>query len=161
MMTPTVQTNRTRQRGSALIVAFVFLIVLTLLGLSSMNTARMEVRMANNTQFADQAYQAAESAIDAVLGSGSTLAKLETPKPGEIATGRIDPDDLALEFKAVGKSKAAQTASTEIRYMNEGLLPGFSDRSAHYYQIDSTGRVAGAAGEAAHVQGFYMVGATE
>ena len=40
------------QRGSALITALVFLIILTILGLSPMTTSRLEVRMAANTQFA-------------------------------------------------------------------------------------------------------------
>ena len=60
-----------RQQGSALITALVFLIILTILGLSTMTTSRLEIRMAANTQFAHQAFQAAESGIAQVLKDDS------------------------------------------------------------------------------------------
>ena len=71
-----------RQAGSALIVAMVFLIILTILGVSSMNTARLEVKVANNIQFSDLAFQAAESGIDSLLATGALKRELDT-----------DPDD--------------------------------------------------------------------
>jgi hypothetical protein len=59
---------RTRQTGATLIVGLVLLLVLTVLAVSGMNTATMEVTMAGNTQFQQDAFQMAEDGIDVVIG---------------------------------------------------------------------------------------------
>ena len=41
---------RSRQQGAALIVGLVLLLVLTVIGISGMNTATMELAMANSAQ---------------------------------------------------------------------------------------------------------------
>ena len=61
-------TTPQRQRGAALVVGLVLLMVLTVLGVSGMNTATLELTMASNAQFNQEAFQAAETGIDLVLG---------------------------------------------------------------------------------------------
>ncbi|HLU62460.1 MAG TPA: PilX N-terminal domain-containing pilus assembly protein, partial [Gammaproteobacteria bacterium] len=53
-----------QQRGAALFVALILLIVITILAVSTMGTSRLELRMAGNTQFSVHAFQAAQSAIE-------------------------------------------------------------------------------------------------
>ena len=52
-----------RQSGAALVVGLIFLIVLTLLGLTAAQTGIMEERMAGNTRDRNVAFQAAEAAL--------------------------------------------------------------------------------------------------
>lgn len=52
-----------RQRGAVLIFCLVFLLVLTLMGVSSMESTILEERMAGNMQDYSAAFQAAESAL--------------------------------------------------------------------------------------------------
>lgn len=52
-----------RQRGAVLIFCLIFLLVLTLMGVSSMESTIMEERMAGNMQDYGAAFQAAESAL--------------------------------------------------------------------------------------------------
>jgi type IV pilus assembly protein PilX len=54
-----------RQRGATLAVALMFLVVLTLLSVSSVRTATMQERMAGNSRDRNLAFQAAESALRA------------------------------------------------------------------------------------------------
>jgi type IV pilus assembly protein PilX len=63
-----------RQRGVALVVALVFLLMLTILGVSTMNTSALEGRMAGNTQENNRAFQGAESALDSAWKDGSVFA---------------------------------------------------------------------------------------
>ncbi len=51
------------QGGAVLIVALVMLVILTLLGVSMMNTTKLEERMAANTQETSQAFQSAETGL--------------------------------------------------------------------------------------------------
>ena len=52
-----------RQSGAVLVVAMIMLLVLTLLGVTAMNTTSMQERMAANTQEYTRAFQAAETGL--------------------------------------------------------------------------------------------------
>lgn len=52
-----------RQRGTALVMALVLLLVLTILGVSAMSTTALQEKMAANTKDRNTAFQAAESAL--------------------------------------------------------------------------------------------------
>ncbi len=58
------------QSGAALVVGLLLLLVLTLLAISGMNTASLELVMAGNTQYNLNAFQAAESGIETALDNG-------------------------------------------------------------------------------------------
>jgi len=51
------------ERGSVLIVSLIFLLLLTIVGVSSMNMTNLEERMAGNFRDHDLAFQAAEAAL--------------------------------------------------------------------------------------------------
>ena len=51
------------QRGVALIMSLIILVVLTLLGLTSMQSTRTEIAMAGNMREADIAFQSAEMGL--------------------------------------------------------------------------------------------------
>jgi hypothetical protein len=57
------------QRGGVLLVALVFLVVLGLFGLTSMQSSRLQLRMANNEEVRINAHQAAQALVDAVAGT--------------------------------------------------------------------------------------------
>ncbi|MDX1505651.1 MAG: PilX N-terminal domain-containing pilus assembly protein [Spongiibacter sp.] len=57
------ETTRGRQRGAALIVALIFMVILAVIGVSSMQTATMQERMSGNAKDASIAFQAAEAAL--------------------------------------------------------------------------------------------------
>lgn len=64
-----------RQRGVALIMALVFLTLLTIIGVTSMSTSSLEEKMATNTRDRNLAFESAETALVAaenwIAGLGS------------------------------------------------------------------------------------------
>ena len=56
--------NRTSQSGAVLIVAMIILVVLTMLGVTAMNTSSLQERIASNTQEQVHAFQAAETGLN-------------------------------------------------------------------------------------------------
>jgi type IV pilus assembly protein PilX len=60
---------RTAQTGATLIVGLVLLLVLTVVGVSGMNTATMEIAMAANTQFQQDAFQLAEDGLEIAIAT--------------------------------------------------------------------------------------------
>ena len=77
--------NARRQSGAVLIVAMVILVVLTLLGVTAMNTTSLQERIAANIQEKVHAFQAAETGLnqafidDLAFDTESTYTGGETP----------------------------------------------------------------------------------
>ncbi len=67
------------QRGAALAISLIFLLVLTLIGVTAMSTTTLQERMAGNLRDTGLAFQAAESAV---AEAEATVAALTvTPNP--------------------------------------------------------------------------------
>jgi type IV pilus assembly protein PilX len=76
-----------RQRGAVLAVSLIFLLILTLLGISSMKSTLLEEKMAGNMRDQSVAFQSAEAALR--LGEG-WIASLST-RPDISAVGTTQP----------------------------------------------------------------------
>jgi hypothetical protein len=79
-----------KQKGAALIVGLVLMLVLTVLGISGMNMASLELQMANNTQAAQLAFQAAETGIDIALSGPVSTAAPQTYAPSYLGDGSYE-----------------------------------------------------------------------
>lgn len=66
MRTMSVTVNKSRQQGFVLIVCLVLLAIVTLLGISTMESSGLEMKMANNNQERQQAFNAAEATLQQV-----------------------------------------------------------------------------------------------
>jgi type IV pilus assembly protein PilX len=63
MIRTTLRDNPSNQRGAALIVALVMLLVMTVLGISAARTTNLQERMAGNLRDSNLAFQSAERAL--------------------------------------------------------------------------------------------------
>ena len=61
---------RRTQRGAALVIGLILLMVLTLLAISGMNSASLEFIMAGNEQYRANAFQSAEAGIEQSIALG-------------------------------------------------------------------------------------------
>jgi type IV pilus assembly protein PilX len=79
--------NSGKQAGAALVVGLLLLLVLTLLAISGMNTSSLELVMAGNAQFGQNAFQEAEAGIERALVSGTFNpgAGVEGPLTGRMS----------------------------------------------------------------------------
>jgi hypothetical protein len=153
---------RHRQRGAALIVGLVLLMVLTVLAISAMRTATLDLTMAGNAQFRENAFQLAESGIQTTMRLVNTgLLNLDdavavpdcppAPPPQQIW------DEATLPWGApvtVGALKGRY----ETRICREGEtvdMPGTSIGRQVHYRIEARGRTDQRNAEAIHAQGFY------
>lgn len=138
---------RGKQSGAALIVGLILLLVLTVLGVSGMNTSRMEVRMAGNTQFRQDAFQLAESGIDIAL---ATDAYDTTPAPFTI-------DWLNTEYdRKVVTTFQTATPLSDVAF-SMGSTPGGGSVLAYHFDVESEGKAPRNA-TATHRQSFYRLG---
>lgn len=99
-----IQNHRQRlpglhcERGTALVMALLILLILTVLGITAMNTSTLEERMAGNTQEATRAFEAAESGINAHLASPNLNLTDTTPVNYTFASGQSGKADVNTKF---------------------------------------------------------------
>jgi type IV pilus assembly protein PilX len=140
-MTQPQQTPAARQRGATLIVGLVLLMVLTIVGVSGMNTATMEVQMAANTQFQQDAFQITEDALDIVLGTRDY-----TTEANRVVDWLGDPN---FDRRAVSVYRL-NTPVPDAAY-SAGEVEAF------HFDITAVGRGPRNA-TSTHTQSFYVVG---
>ena len=80
-----------QQKGAALVVGLILLVVLTILAVSGVFTANMELRMVRNTQSQERAFQAAEVAIEDALAN-PVLSTSAAFNQGDTAVPNTAPD---------------------------------------------------------------------
>ena len=130
---------RSAQEGATLIVGLVLLLVLTVVGVSSMNTATMEITMAGNTQFQQDAFQAAEDGIDMAIGTR------------EYAT------DAPRTIDWLGDADYDRRAVTTYRLNTPALGSSAGELEAFHFDVTSVGRGPRNA-QSQHTQSFYVIG---
>ncbi len=138
-----------RQRGAALIVGLVLMMVLTLLAISTMRTSTLELAMAGNAQYHEQATQLAEAGI-------------------EDAISQIENEDIPLNPVTDWQSNYSQTVRTPeddgdlgrydvtIKYLHCGNAPSGDSGDADFYEIEATGLSAARNAKSTFRQGFWI-----
>lgn len=145
-------TNYKRQDGAALVVGLILLVVITVLAISGMNTATTELAMARNDQNTENAFQAAETGLEAALAQG----RFDT-----LATTTVTQNITANE-----------SVSATIQFEDSTLVPDRafslgvgSGINAYHFIATSTAQSQRDPGNpsdrdttAVHTQAFYVVG---
>jgi type IV pilus assembly protein PilX len=135
---------RHRQTGATLIVGLVLLLVLTVVGVSGMNTATMEITMAANTQFQQDAFQLAEEGIDIAIATKRYSTDNADPRTTVDWLGTPDFDRRAVTIYLEDRNTPAPGSSV-------------GEIDAFHFDIVSVGRGPRNAAST-HNQSFYVVG---
>ncbi len=145
-------TSYKKQNGAALVVGLILLVVITVLAISGMNTATTELAMARNDQNTENAFQAAETGLEAALAQG----RFDT-----LATTTVTQNITANE-----------SVSATIQFEDSTLVPDRafslgvgSGINAYHFIATSTaasqrdpGNPSDRDTTAVHTQAFYVVG---
>ena len=144
-----------RQGGAALVVGMILLMVLTLLAISGMNSATMELQMAGNAQFSENAFQASETGIEEAM---------KEARVNGVSTENVDPETVPKKTEVVAGTSDTYTIQT-LHNIENGVTKvpagGFSmgvgkGFSAYHFDVTSTSAASRGATQT-HVQGFYVV----
>ncbi len=137
-----------RQTGAALIVSLILLMVLTVLAVSTMRTASLELLMAGNAQFRENAFRLAQNGIDAVVRGNEPVGAGDCPDA--VADPAVDVPELGGRYV------------TEVCYRGESVTLGntFPRFPAYNYEVTSTGQTDARDARASLVQGYAITGAS-
>lgn len=141
-----------RQRGAALVIGLLLLVVVTVLAISGMTTATTELAMARNDQAYEDAFQLAERGLESALAQGgfntAGMAPLtQNVTPTKAYTATIQYEDSTLVPDAAF-SLGVGTGISAYHFL--------ATSQAEFRRVagDETDRDA----EAVHTQAFYIVG---
>jgi type IV pilus assembly protein PilX len=140
-------TQARRQRGAALVVGLLLLLILTILAISSMNSASVEFVMAGNEQYHQNAFQAAETGI-----------------AQSIVTGTYNPGDATVQNVAAAVSgTTTDSYSANITRQLGGVAQSavmwtgsLSSFSSFHFEVVSQGNSARNA-QATNTQGVVII----
>lgn len=146
MNRPVSEPRMGRQYGGALVVGLVLLAVLTILGMAGMKSSTLELAMAGNKQFSEDAFQAAETGIDRALRAASFNTGIADVAPRAV---------VSPEVKSTVESRTEFFRKTRVP--QGGFSLGENGFEAYHFQVTSTGASARNA-TSTHRQRFYVVG---
>lgn len=161
--------NTFGQQGAALIMSLVILMVLTILGIASMNTSNLQLLMTNNAQYqtvalsqAELTVRVAETLLDKVIAGTETI-----PANGyyNVTPGNDTPIDLSdFTWDATTSVEAAGNSNYIIEYTGNKILPpesmawrqmqGIDGDSVYVFRI--TARSPAGRGAMRYVQSIYV-----
>ncbi len=139
-------SSRSDQRGAILVTGLILLMVVTVLGISGMNTAMLELTMAGNTQNHQEAFQAAETGIDISIAQRN----FDTIVPATVPLRTLR---TGLDTQAV--STFMQTTPVPNDAFSMGV--GVGTVQAYHFDVVAVGRAPRNA-ISTHNQSFYIVG---
>ena len=118
--------SRHSQQGAALIVALILLVALSLLAISSLNTASLDLIMTGNEQYRARALAAAEAGLAQAMKNG------DFNSTDQVSTNLNNSDAFSYTISPVngGKVESPPTGSSEGTF------------GAVYYNITATGTSA-------------------
>jgi Tfp pilus assembly protein PilX len=141
-----------RQRGAALVMGLILLVVITLLAVVGMNIANTELASATSEQLRMRAFNAAETGLEARIQS-LPLDGDTDPTPDVRAAVAVENSP-----RNTATGTAADTYTTTTTYRGQGnMLSRYSAGTfvGFHYSVESTGRSVRNA-EAVHTAGAFI-----
>jgi len=150
------------EKGAGLIVALVFLTVLTIAGITAARLTSMEERMASNIQFRGITHQNAHSEIRAQMALynsgivGRKALQDAENRPADAISGF--PDRRQTQTLTVALGDNAKITTDTIRFMNRGVCEGASigKFECSAYEINSKSQLDNGA-SSNQTQGIYFL----
>lgn len=134
--------NKYKQSGAALFVSLMFLFLMTIIGVSALNSSTTDERMALNSQHQQQVFHAADSAINVIKHDSVAI---ETA----IISGTHGPVTYTAQTHV--------TATANINYAGCAAPPAGYDVEKFVgqdFDVISSAQMVNAAAQADHVQGI-------
>ena len=156
------------QRGIALVVGLILLLVVTILGITAIRSSTQEERMAANSQQQQITFQLAEAAIRSMMGE---LRGLIAPPAGRTRSpiiAALNPANPVVPAETIATPQPAVsngvTSTAVITYVNTSGATGYKlgveqgTYVCYNFNITATATQAGSSAFDQHVEGVCRVG---
>lgn len=138
-----------RQSGVALAISLVLLVAMTILGVATLSSTRLNERITSNAQQKSLAFEVAESAINSVWTVNDMMTSIDAiptssyNNPAAISDAALDSalsQDYDQNSSRSGGGKSVDLdATVTVQYCGESALPEGTTLSADESEIQMTG----------------------
>ena len=151
-----------KQKGAVMLIAIVFLLIITIMGISAVNSSIVQTQIVGNSMYSMLVYQGAESAISKSTSDTDLNNLRDTIAPAAATPFLVDSADLPDEVLASG---GTLTSSSAISYLGKddscpetsGLAAstgmGEAGFDCYIFQIDATSRIISTNAKDQHIKG--------
>ena len=143
-----------RQRGAALVIGLILLLILTVLGVSGLGTSAVEVRIADNNKQKEYAFQSAESASREELTNGAAITLTGAEVPGLAVRPQ---NNYTYQLDTGGTNTADVQITVDTSYRSRDPAPGYEIGTidAVHFELDTNAQATRGAASRQR-QGFYI-----
>ena len=145
------------ERGAALIVGLILLMVMTLLGITGMGRAILDLQMADNARQSQYAFEAAQSAIDREMLNPVPITVDEVLVPGDVVRTLDPPYSFPVD---TDPPTATATAVTTFQ-AEADLAPGggweAGTMTALHFAVSTRGESVARGARSQQEAGFYVM----
>lgn len=136
-----------RQRGAVLMISLIMLMALTVIGVTAMNSATLEEKIAGNVMVQHKVFQAAESAVNAAIEDTTTLSNA------------INNTGTAVRFNH-SLTDPSIVAKADVTFVNRAIPIGYSAGTywSYNFNVTSDSDIVNANAQIAMAQGVAVVG---
>ena len=150
------QTTIKQQQGVVLIWALAILLVLTILGVSSVQKAHLGTKIAGNSMASMMVFQGAESALGKISNNNYINQASLLPSTQKY---KVPDADLPDEGVSGGKISSSGTVNMEPGPCPVTNNANTTTTSCLIYQLEVESRLRGTGAKADHIQGVAIIGA--
>ena len=118
-----------QQAGAALIISLILLMVLTVLAISTMRTASLQLLMAGNVQYRENAYRLAQTGIDEVVRQVEPVGAADCSAP-LVTDPTVPVPELGGRYATAVcfRGRSRDTGSSFVNYNYEVTSTGTTDQ---------------------------------
>ena len=125
--------HRTRQRGATLVVALIFLILMSLFAISAFNTSNVNIRVVGNMQARQEAVGAAQVALERTISSTTFSTSPDAVAANPVAVDidgngtqdyevKLIPRPKCFRAKPIRSSELDPTVAADLACMKSGVV---------------------------------------
>lgn len=128
---------RQNQKGVALIMALIMLLLITMLGVSAVRMSGLDTQIAGNNMFSMMVFQGAESALGRSISADSTTRKWYYLKEASDRTGQeqIDTSSFPDELVTGGAKLESEITVEYESILNGPVFNNVANSSEFKYQV--------------------------
>lgn len=138
-----IVSNMANEKGVALVMAMVMIVLLSILGAMSLSTSTIEIGISGNYRNSMEALYAAERAVEYAATNGNIYTTIGTSAIHEDLDNVTHSGNISIT--TIGRTSGLDAAATnEVQFLSSGALPPGSGSDpdlfgANYYLIAVTG----------------------
>lgn len=150
--------NYKKQQGAVLLISIIFLLVITILGVTAVNSSNTKTQVAGNSMFSMLVYQGAESALEKSASNADLSAIEDTiaadPSPYMVPAAYLPDEKVA--------SGGTLTSSSKMTFQGISSCPFSSGLATStkfecvYLQIDAQSRLISTNARERHIKGIAL-----